>query len=693
MLRLLHTLLIILTGINFIYAQKSNTELSLSNKAHLLVEVLNKNHCQAQNIDNNFSQKLSKSFLKALDPKKDILTKEDITKLGNIEFTLDDQIKSKNIIFIPKVVQVLKRRYAMIDSTLKILSERPINFKSPLHYIATYDSAAISDTELKLRIQKNLKYMVFSNIYDNILDTATNSLPKDYLDEKKLAEKEKIAKGEELENYRLSYSDYLTESNESLIQNLETLFLETVALSYDSHTEYFGYEEVTAFRESMNPKKEIFGFSIDENKDQEIIISGLYPGGPAWNTGLINEGDILLNFKFEGKKSISVSGKKLKDIDELFDNNNSEKLDITIKKATKDIQTVSLSKVMVTVESEAVRGLILEKNDKFGYINLPTFYTDVESDETLGCANDVAKELVKMKQDNIKGLILDLRFNGGGSVGEALDLAGIFIDQGVFGAAKPAKGKSILLKDPNRGSIYDGPLVLLVNQLSASASEILAGILKDYNRAVIVGSTTFGKGVAQSIITLDSLSKDPKYFAKTTVWRVYSPSGNAIQQNGIEPHVILPSVLDGESILEKNEVFSLLPIALDRNLMISPEPELPIQSLKENSQKRLKQSKDFNTIVDISNNLMKMVENKKKIKEYTWESFCKEKLEFDNHLDTLLEKIDSKTILFKVQALIADQERSKIDESWNKLNKKLFEEISQDIYINESIEILKNLNK
>lgn len=298
-----------------------------------------------------------------------------------------------------------------------------------------------------------------------------------------------------------------------------------------------------------------------------------------------------------------------------------------------------------------------------------------------------------MKEDNIKGLILDLRFNGGGSVGEALDLAGIFIDQGVFGAAKPAKGKSILLKDPNRGSIYDGPLVVLVNQASASASEILVGILKDYNRAVIAGSNTFGKGVAQGILPLDSLSKEPKYYTKATIWRAFSPSGKALQHNGVSPDITLPSIFDGGNIAEKAEKFSLLPTVLDRTLLFTPESPLPIANLAQKSKRRIDANKSFEIIGKMAEILNESAKNEKIPEEFTWESFCKYQVELEKIFEAFNKKTEVKNAKFKVNVPSHDRERARIDQFWNKLNEKLFEQISKDIYIEESLEILINLNE
>ena len=171
--------------------------------------------------------------------------------------------------------------------------------------------------------------------------------------------------------------------------------MQTLAQVYDIHTEYFDTEEAKEFMQSFNPESEVFGFGLDENKRGEIIIGDLLPGGPAWDSGLLNEGDLLLNFTFEGQKTVNAVGSDIFELEEIIHNEKVKNISITVRKASKEIQIVKLTKQMVLSETEAVRGLVLEKKDKFGYINLPAFYSDYESEEQLGCANDMSQRADK----------------------------------------------------------------------------------------------------------------------------------------------------------------------------------------------------------------------------------------------------------------------------------------------------------
>ena len=675
------------------FAQKNTSELTVGQKASLLVDVLNKKHCQPREINDTFSEVLFDSFILNIDPEKDIFTQGDLNKIKTQKLLLDDQIKSKNIVFIPKITQILKSRLLSIDTLLASLSEKPVNLNSKFTYFPFYDSLSVDNAELKTRIQRKLKYRIFNQLYLSVLDTSSNSISDHFLNPQNLVLKEKKARKRVLDKFRNQISKIIQSKDELFFRNYENLFLQTIAKIYDPHTEFFENEEVKDFIDALSPENEIFGFSLDENKKGEILISELFPGGPAWKSGLINEGDLLLSFSFEDGKTINAVGEDFEEINQKIGEEKSKLITLTLRKSTKEIISVSLRKELILQENEIVRGFILEKNGNYGYINLPAFYGDEETENESGCSNDVAKELVKMKDEGIKGLILDLRLNGGGSVEEALDLAGIFIDQGVFGAAKPYKAKSFLMKDPNRGAVYDGPMMVLVNEGSASASEILAAILQDYNRAIIVGSPTFGKGVAQSVFALDSNAKEPKFYAKTTIWRVFRPSGSAIQHQGVEPDIKLPSILKNIVESENKQPFSLLPVPLERTLHFEPGQKIDVMTLAKKSKTRVENSVSFRGIEEISDFLIKYSENEKLPIELNWNNFCEIQKVENKNFQSLNKIYNINGPLFGVNIPSHDKNRTQFDQFWKALNEKLTKQISKDIYINEALEILNNINE
>ena len=286
--------------------------------------------------------------------------------------------------------------------------------------------------------------------------------------------------------------------------------------------------------------------------------------------------------------------------------NSQAELEVTVKTAAGELKTVKLRKEKIDSEEGIVKSYVLHGNKNIGYINLPGFYsredesiTDERDIKYDGAANDVSKEIVKLRKDNIDGLILDLRYNGGGSMWEAMQLAGIFIDIGPVASVKEKNGKVVFLKDPNRGTIYDGPLMVLINGASASASEFVSAVLQDYNRALIVGGTTYGKGTAQIVLPMDTLPfvKEKNYedFIKVTQKKFYRVNGNTTQWNGVVPDIALPDLYSDESYREKANTSALQPDNSKVGLY-QPAAALPAQALKTKSSQRISGNTYFNAV-------------------------------------------------------------------------------------------------
>ena len=345
-----------------------------------------------------------------------------------------------------------------------------------------------------------------------------------------------------------------------------------------------------------------FGLALDENEKGQIVINDLTPGGPAWKSGDINEGDELLSLQWEGKEAVEMAGLSLEDAYEVLDQSINDRLVVKSKKSDGTVKIVFLRKEKLENEENIVKGFVLKGEKKIGYILLPAFYTQWENETGSSCADDVAKEIVKLKRENIDALILDIRYNGGGSLGEALQMAGIFIDEGPLMGQKQKDGKVIYLKDPNRGTIYNGPMALMVNAQSASASEILAAALQDYNRAVVIGSNTFGKATMQQMMVLDTLTNKPgnigksKDIVKITTGKLYRLNGGTAQLNGVTPDIVLPDAYDGVDYREKFFSFALASDMVTKNAFYRPLTALPVSELAKKSSDRISDSKEFNAI-------------------------------------------------------------------------------------------------
>ncbi len=384
----------------------------------------------------------------------------------------------------------------------------------------------------------------------------------------------------------------ITQSPGGVEQFVANEYCKALATCYDPHTEFFPLTEEENFESELGSQQFRFGFAIKEDDNGGVIINGLEPGSPAYKSGLLNEGDKFQSLNWEGQNAIDVSDADAHELGEILSQSNHDKITITVKKADGTLRTVVLMKAQSnTDEDNKVRSFLLKGNKTIGYISLPAFYNNWEDENTgdNGCANDVAKEIVKLKKENISGLILDLRYNGGGSIHEAVELSGIFIDAGPVEQIKTrSEEKIITLKDINRGTIFSGPLIILVNGYSASASEMVAGTLQDYNRALIVGSSTYGKATGQIVLPLDTtvdLEKNNSQtqaanYLKVTTDKLYRINGTTAQFTGVKPDIILPDFLEANPQREADAPFALQPSVVDANKYYVPYPALQLNTLQ-----------------------------------------------------------------------------------------------------------------
>ncbi|MEO6722936.1 MAG: S41 family peptidase, partial [Ferruginibacter sp.] len=354
----------------------------------------------------------------------------------------------------------------------------------------------------------------------------------------------------------------------------------------------------TDFDTQMSGLEFSTGFEMDENEKGEWVITYLVPGGPAWRNGELHKGDVLLKIKSGNKPELDLADASTEQLGRILESSSNEKITITVRTISGAQKVAVLSKEKITNEEGVVKSYILTGAKKIGYITLPGFYVkEGDEDNSNGCSNDVAKEVVKLKKDSIAGLILDLRFNGGGSLWEALELAGIFINEGSLTSTRDKAGKVHFLKDPNRGTIYDGPLLVMVNTMSASASELVAAVLQDYHRALIVGSTTYGKGSAQVVLPLDTtgnFSKTKKYdsYVKVTNSKFYRVDGSTNQWKGVIPDIELPDMYAMDKFKEKSSVSALQP-DMSKAAIYQPLPPIPFAPLKLSSNARVRSDSSF----------------------------------------------------------------------------------------------------
>ncbi|MEO1052692.1 MAG: carboxy terminal-processing peptidase [Bacteroidota bacterium] len=591
---------------NILLAQTSQT---VCEQAYLFEKTLGERHYSPPIINDEFSALLFENFMQELDPNGLYFTQQELIELSAFRKQLDDQIKAKSCNFFKTIEELYSERLNVCLSLLDDVSSQPFSLSDPdsIKLELTTNEYVANDEALKIRWKKWLTYQALDKLF--LLDGVTHESSKTALLDREeeartlVVEKAKC-KLEKLASNQSNYEDHIA-----------SIFLNAMAGIYDPHTNYFSFEDLARYLEATSEESKSLGLELFEKDDGNIQIIDLTPGGPAWKSNELHKGDVLLKIITDQGDVYDLTCSGIDEVDRILASKG-DRIRLTVRNQGGQVKTVTLLKENLDVEENTIESYLLQGARKVGYISLPSFYTDWDSDQAAGCANDVARELIKLNREKIDGLILDLRFNGGGSVIEAMDLAGIFIEQGPLAIGKQRNEAPKSLKDRNRGTIYDGPMVVLVNSFSASASEFVAAALQDYNRAVIVGSQTYGKGSGQVILTADGRHLDEvdlasvleHGFLKTTTGKLYRLTGKSHQLVGVTPDVKLPDLFQYSTIREASYTSALENDEVYKKVYYTPLDSLPIAKLEERSANRLVDHETFNTISSLSRELPEVLQ-------------------------------------------------------------------------------------
>jgi len=657
-------------------------------QAKALIQMVKDKHYSPRAVNDTLSEFLFTHFFESIDPDRIFFTQQDIKGLDSYRKMLDDELNGKGWTFLNKVIPLYRLRLMQADSTINDITTKAFDFSANEFYSEQVDTTwPANEKDKKSKWYQTLKLETLNGLGDIAL--VQHSQSKN-IDKKEVLSKEAQVRLMIRSRYQRHIKSIL-QSADGFDKHVQYIFLDAIAACFDPHTNYLPETEKQNFESALSKDGYYFGFILDDNEKGEPSIVHLDPGGPAWKTGELNKGDVLLQMKWENKESIDLVGADAAEVSGLLDGSNNILLELTIKKTNGQVKTVPLRKEKMTgVDEDFVKSFILNGARKIGYISLPGFYTDWENEGGSSCANDVAKEIVKLKKENINGLILDLRFNGGGSLGEALDLAGIFIEEGPLSLIKGRDGKIVTLKDPNRGTIYDGPLLVLVNGQSASASEVVSAALQDYNRAFIAGSSTFGKATGQEILQLQSgttvITKEEGYL-KITQEKLYRVNGRTAQMNGVIPDILMPEIFEGFTYREKDMSQALAGDTVKRNAYYKPLNPLPVSIVGVKSATRIAADKNFQKVISLQKIIkeeikhsgpisLKWDETEKQIRKEIAEGF---QVVSDEGMSVIAYKADNHSF---------DKSRLGNDELFSLINDYWIKRLGKDIYIEEAFRIL-----
>lgn len=672
------------------------TQSSLQQKAVVLKRMIELNHLAPKPVDDSFSADMFKMIINRADRRRLLFTDAEFKSLQAYNNKLDEELNKKEWTFYDLFATLYKKALTRADSIITKLSQKPFDFN--VNETVTSNKReefnfATDVSSLSARWLRYLKYSALDQLFDiAAADTTGKTSLKTVIGTAEAKVREQLKKNE-IKNLKR-----LTTQQGGIDGHITELYLNALASVFDPHTNYFSPQGKQQFQESLSTEALSFGLELDENEKGQIVVDMLTPGGPAWKSGDLNKGDILLSVLWEGKEVADMTGATLEEAYEELEKSSTDKLILKFKKADGTEKTVMLKKEKLENEENIVKGFVLQGEKKIGYILLPGFYTEWENESGSSCANDVAKEIVKLKKENIDGLILDVRYNGGGSLGEALEMTGIFIDEGPVVGIKSKDPKVVFLKDPNRGTIFSGPMVLMVNGQSASASEMLAAALQDYNRAVIVGSATFGKATMQQMFSLDTFSKKAaamntdRDMVKITDGKLYRLTGESAQRNGVVPDVLLPDAFDGIEYREKFSPNALVGDPVAKNNYYKPLPALPVNELAAKSALRIKSDDNFRDIQQI---ILMMIARREKSETISlkWEEFEKWARQNAKELEALKGDVVAAGKKFTVTNHGLDKVLLANNEYAREINQVWLDDINEDIYIQEAFLVLCDLIK
>ncbi len=654
----------------------------------LVISILNKYHLTPIDLNETTSEQIFNDYIRELDPDNSIFTIPDIISLSAYKTQLLGASSADAVCkFIKLTTKIYTQRIHISDSLITGILQNPFNFKmkDSITFNSEYFSNFVTnDIELKNRLLKTLKYETLNNLFSPEGDNGDLYTDGQQLQKKEAETRKKIGikkkrMYQRILDYPFGIEEYLT-----------GVFLNTIANRYDPHSMYFSPSGKAKFQASLSKDAKGFGFSIIEGKIGEVEIDYLVPGGPAWKSNLLNKGDMLVQVKWPKGEALDLAYSSAEDVDDIISNSVYDDIVLTVKKTNGNLIDVALTKEIINVEKNSITGYILKGDKNIGYISLPAFYTDFTNQSGLGCANDVALEILKLQKENIEGLIMDLRNNGGGSLQEAIGLTGLFIDEGPLFMSKMKDQKPVLLKDMNRGRVYSGPLIVIVNGFSASASELVTAGLRDYNRALITGSTTFGKAIAQVTFPLDTTNMftnnpsetETKAFLHISIEKLYRLNGESHQKIGIRPDIELPDLNLSFNFRESTIPYAINSDRVDKKIYYTPLPALPLAELAQKSKERVDKDNIFVKIKSLSDSIQS-IPDREIIIQLDLTSFREREEKYNTFKNSIEQIISKETQDFKVVPSSYDAAVLQADSQKKKINDTLLKLIQDDIYIEE----------
>ncbi|WP_027880995.1 carboxy terminal-processing peptidase [Mesoflavibacter zeaxanthinifaciens] len=668
-------------------------------KDKLLIQIitlaLDQLHFEPKTVDDAFSKEIFEDYLEQVDPLKRYFLKSDIDDFKKYETEIDDQLKAYDISFFNAVHERLIKRQEEAKAYYKEILEKPFDFSKDEEYNADYENLEYSKNkkQLKERWRQQLKFNTLSN-YETLIEQQENDEAKEDNTEapKSLTELEDEARNETLKALDNYFTDYIEDMER---KDWFAMYVNTIVEEYDPHTSYMAPVDKDRFDQQMSGKLEGIGARLQKKMDYIKIVE-LISGGPAWRDGQIEVGDVILKVRQgDEKEAVSIVGMRIDDAIKLIKGPKGTDVVLTMKKVDGTIEDIKVTRDLVELEETYAKSSIVKKDDRiYGVINLPKFYVDFNDYKERNAASDIKLEIERLKEQGIEGLVLDLRNNGGGSLKTVVDMAGLFIEDGPIVQVRETGSQKEVLKDTDRSITWDGPLVIMVNELSASASEILAAAMQDYKRAIIIGSKqTYGKGTVQNVLDLNRMVRNSSHgdlgALKLTRQKFYRINGGSTQLEGVKSDIAVP---DRYSFIDIGERDQENPLPWDK---ITPvdydvwDSYFDYDATISKSKQRMANNQQLKLIEQSAKWAKKQMDDNTYSLNY---KKYKEELKLNEEQAKQFDAISDYKTNLTFNSLPYEQKMFEQDTVLKQKRERWHENLSKDVYVEEALNVLDDLN-
>ena len=674
----------------------SKKEFVSNDKDRLLIElishVIQRGHFNVKSLNDDMSEQIFHTYLESIDGQKRYFLQSDYREFAKYMYRIDDQLRELDLTFFDLTYKRLILRMNEVESLYASLLSRPFDFEKKESYDMDYEEQLfpLSQTSRAEKWRKQLKLSTLSVLYDKVQEAEKKEgeSTADYVSPSWV-----VLEEEARTTTRENMEDYFDLMNDLERKDWFDIYLNAFVLQFDPHTNYFNPDDKDRFDMNMSGKFEGIGARLSK-RDQAIKVVDIIIGGPLWRDQLMEVGDEIQLVRQEEGDAVDIRSMRLDDAIKLIKGPKGSTVHLTIKKVDGTIETIPVKRDLVVLEESYARSSVINRLDqKYGLIHLPKFYVDFKSYKERNAAHDVEQEVINLKEAGVEGLIIDLRNNGGGSLQTVVDIAGLFIDKGPIVQVKSTVSKTEVLRDRDDKTLWDGPMVILVNELSASASEILAAALQDYERAIVLGSKqTFGKGTVQNVVDLNRFLSNSTYgnlgALKITTDKFYRINGGSTQLEGVKSDVITPDRYSYVDIGERDEDNPMSWDQITPLIYTKWHGYLNYDEVIKQSQDRVNNHPIFK-LVDQDAKWIEQRQNDKSI-ALNYQEYVSE-LEADRTYADQFDAVKEYYNNLEFTIAPAEQERITKDSIFREKRERWFSDLTEDYYVEEAVNILDEL--